>query len=205
MTGSGSFQSKGLLFFLFQIFIWSFSRKKPRLAAETVMANISQEGDFTDFTLESEDGAKFPVHRNVLAAQSSVLKRMFLNPMEERKTASLQLPYKADVVRKFVKFFYKREIEEEEEGETLRYFMELADKYDIPRLKKEVEELAIKKLSVENMVAIFLLADLYSAKNLRTEAEAFIKTNRLKVREDWAEVEKLEPSQRLKIVNICIV
>ena len=125
--------------------------------------------------------------------------------MEERKTASLQLQYKADIVRKFVKFFYKREIEEEEEGETLRYFMELADKYDIPRLKKEVEELAIKKLSVENMVDIFLLADLYSAENLKTEAEAFIKTNRLKVREDWAEVEKLEPSQRRKIVNICIV
>ena len=59
------------------------------------MATISEDGDFTDFTLESEDGTKFPVHRNILAAQSSVLKRMFLNPMEERKTASLQLMYKA--------------------------------------------------------------------------------------------------------------
>ena len=34
---------------------------------------------FRDFTLVSEDGAEFPCHRNVLAAQSSVFKKMFLN------------------------------------------------------------------------------------------------------------------------------
>ena len=44
-------------------------------------------------------------NRNVLAAQPSVLKRVFLCPMEERKTASLQLQYKANILGKF---FYKR-------------------------------------------------------------------------------------------------
>ena len=83
-----------------------FSRKKPRLSAETLVATISEDGEFTDFTLESEDGAKFPCHRTVLAAQSSVMKRMFLNPMEESKSACLQLQYKAEIVRKFVKFVY---------------------------------------------------------------------------------------------------
>lgn len=39
---------------------------KPRLAAETVMDNISKDGDFTDFTLESEDEVKVPVHENLL-------------------------------------------------------------------------------------------------------------------------------------------
>ena len=166
------------------------------------MANITEDGDFTDFTLESEDGTKFPVHRTVLAAQSSVLKRMFLNPMEERKTASLQLQYKADIVRKFVKFFYKREIEEEEEN--FRSFMELADKYDVPHLKEEVEELAIRKLTVENMVDMFLLADLHSAENLKTAAESFIKTNRMKVREGLDELDKLDRNQVKKITRICI-
>ena len=64
-------------------FYVSFPRKKPRLSAETLVSNISDDGDFTDFTLESEEGAKFPCHRAVLAAQSSVLRRMFLSPMEE--------------------------------------------------------------------------------------------------------------------------
>ena len=100
------------------------------------MDSISEDGDFTDFTLESEDGTKFPVHRTVLAAQSSVLKRMFLSPFEEKKTSSLQLQYQADIVRKFVKFFYKREIEEEEKEEgNLGCFMDLAVQYDIPHLK----------------------------------------------------------------------
>ena len=169
------------------------------------MTNITEDGDFTDFTLESEDGTKFPVHRTVLAAQSSVLKRMFLNPMEERKTASLPLKYKADIVRKFVKFFYKREFEEDEDGETLRCLMELAEKYDVPHLKEEVEELAMRKLTVENMVEMFFLADLHSAENLRTAAEGFIRTNRMKVKEGLAELDKLERDQAMKIVNICIV
>ena len=39
-------------------------------------------------------------------------------------------------MRKFVKFFYKREIKEEEEEGNLRYFLELAEKYDLPHLKK---------------------------------------------------------------------
>ena len=169
------------------------------------MATISEDEDFTDFTLESEEGAKFPCHRTVLAAQSSVLRRMFLSPMEERETASLKLIYKEDVVRKFKMFFYKRKIEAEEEEGNLRCFLELAEKYDLPHLKEEVEELAIRKLTVENMVDMFLLADLHSAEDLRNAAEGFIRTNRLKVKEDLDELEKLEKSQMMKIIRICIV
>ena len=168
------------------------------------MASISEDVDFADFTLGSEDGTKFQVHRTVLAAQSSVLRRMFLTPMEERKTASLQLQYKADIVRKFVKFFYKRKIEGEE-WETLRCFLELAEKYDIPHLKEEVEEVIIRMLTVENMVEMFLLADFHSAEVLRNAAEGFIRTNRLKVKEDLAELDKLERNQAMKILSICIV
>ena len=172
------------------------------------MARISEDEDLRDFTLESEEGSKFPCHRIVLAAQSSVLKRMFLEEMEEmeeRETSSLKLQYKDDVVRKFMKFFYKRELEEEEEEENLRCFLELAEKYDLPHLKEEVEELAIRKLTVENMVDMFLLADIHSAKDLRNAAEDFIKTNRLKVKESLDELNKLERKHAMKIVNICIV
>ena len=63
----------------------------------------------------------------------------------------------------------------------------------------------MRKLSVENMVDMILLADRYSAEVLRNEAECFIRTNRLKVKEDLAELEKLEQSQRMKIMSICIV
>merc|ERR1712150_235186 len=93
----------------------------------------------------------------------------------------------------------------EEEEENFRCFLDLSEKYDLPHLKEEVEELAIKKLTVENMVEMFLLADLYSAENLRTAAEGFVRTNRLKVKEGLAELDKLERSQLMKIVNICIV
>ena len=183
----------------------TLSRKKPRLTAETLVAKISKDGDLRDFTLESKDGAKFPCHRTVLAAQSRVLKQMFFHPLEEKKTASLQLGYKASIVERLVKFFYERLLGEEEDEENLGCFLELSEKYDIPHLKEEVEDLAIRKLSVENMVDMFLLADLYSAQDLRTAAESFIRTNRLKVKESLDELNKLERKHAMKIVNICIV
>ena len=142
------------------------------------MTSIYEDKDLTDFTMESEEGAKFPCHRNVLAAQSSVLRKMFLSPMEERETSNLKMMYKADIVKKFVKFFYKREIEVGEEEGNLPCFLELAEKYDLPHLKEEVEDLAIRKMTMENMVDMFLLADLHSAENLRDVAEDFIRTNR---------------------------
>ena len=166
------------------------------------MASISEDCDFTDFSLESKDGAKFPVHRNVLAAQSSVLRRMFLNPMEERKKASVQLKYKTATVEKLSKFFYKREIEEEEEEENLRSFLEFAQQYDLPHLKEEVEELAKRKLTVENMVDMFL----HSAEVLKEAAESLIRANRLMVKEDLDELlEKLDRDQAKMILSICIV
>ena len=104
-----------------------------------------------------------------------------------------------------MKFFYERKIGEEEEEGNLGCYLELSEKYNIPHLKKEVEGLAMRKLSVENMLDMFLLADLYSAEDLRTAAESFIRTNRLRVKEGLAELEKLEKCQLMKIMSICIV
>ena len=103
-----------------------------------------------------------------------------------------------------MQFFYKAEIEEDEEEGNLRRLLELAEKYDITHLKVEVERLAIRKLTVENMVDLFLLADFYSAKDLKNAAEGFIKTNQSKVKEGLAEFEKLEKNQLIKIMNIFI-
>ena len=57
-------------------------------------------------------------------------------------------------------------------------------------------------MSVENMVDMLLLADLYSAKTLRKAAEDFILSNKRKVRENMAEMVKLEKSQLMKIMDI---
>ena len=180
-----------------------FPRKKPRLDYDDddVVDNIFKDEDFKDFTLESEEGTKIPCHRLLLGAQSTVLKRMFIAPMAEKNNSTLKMEYKADIVEKFVKFFYSEKIEEEKE-ENLRCYLELAEKYNIPRLKELVEELAITKLNVENMVDFFLLADHFSAENLGKAARDFIKGNKKKVRESLAELEKLEKSQMLKVMEI---
>ena len=182
-----------------------FPRKKPRLDYDDddVVDNIFKDEDFKDFTLESEEGTKIPCHRLLLGAQSTVLKRMFIAPMAEKNNSTLKMEYKADIVEKFVKFFYSEKIEEEKE-ENLRCYLELAEKYNIPHLKELVEELAITRLNVENMVDFFLLADHFSAEHLGKAARDFIKSNKKKVRESLAELEKLEKSQMMKIMDIFV-
>ena len=179
---------------------FSYPRKKPRLEPDDVFDNILKDEDFKDFTVESVEGTKFPCHRVILGAQSSVLKRMFITPMEEKNKSTLKLDYKADVVEKFVRFFYKNDLEDGEEN--LRCYLELAEKYDIPHLKELVEKLSIKKINVENMVEMFLLADHLSAETLGKATKDFIETNKKKVRENLAEMEKLEKSQMMKIMEI---
>ena len=183
------------------IVVLYYPRKKPRLDSDDVVDNIFQDEDFKDFTLESEEGTKFPCHRIVLGAQSTVLKRMFIAPMEEKKNSTLKLEYKTDIVEKFVKFFYSEEIEDGKE-ENLWCYLELAEKYDITHLKELVEDIAIRRLTVENMVDLFLLADHFSAETLRKAARDCIKSNKKKVRESLAEMEKLEKSQMMKIMDI---
>ena len=105
-------------------------------------------------------------------------------------------------MEKFVKFFYELEIQEEEDEGNIRCFLDFAEKYDIPHLKQKVERLAMRKLTMENMVDMFLLADFYSADDLKKLVEFFIKSNRLKVKEGLSELEKLEKSQLIKLLSI---
>ena len=76
-----------------------FSSKKARHAAEALTTITTNNSPFTDFTLESEDGTKFPCHRIVLAVQSRVLRRMFLSSLEEKKPSNLKLQASASTVR----------------------------------------------------------------------------------------------------------
>ena len=57
----------------------------------------------------------------------------------------------------------------------MKIFLELADFYDLGPLRLQTEKAAVSKMSCENMVDMYVLADLYRADKLKKAAESLIK------------------------------
>ena len=72
--------------------------------------NVEEEEDFSDFTILSKEGTRFPCHRLILASQSPPMKAMMTRDTKEKKEGQVQLQFKEEVVKDFVGYFYSRKI-----------------------------------------------------------------------------------------------
>ena len=149
----------------------------PIPGASMMLDNNNQE-DFTDFTILSQEGSRFPCHRVFLANQSPPLKAMMIRDTKEKQEGRAQLPFKEEVVKAFVGSFYSRKVPQEILEEHLEKFLSLADSYDVASLKLQVEEAAVQLLTTDNMVDMFYLGDLYRATQLKKASEFLISRNK---------------------------
>ena len=138
----------------------------------------SNEEKYTDFTILSQEGTRFPCHRVILGCQSPPMDAMMTNDTKEKQEGQVLLPFKAEVVKAFVGFFYSRKVSQEILEENLESFLTLADSYDVAPLKLQVEEAAVKLLTTENMVDMFYWGDLYHATQLKEASEFLIARNK---------------------------
>ena len=154
----------------------------PMAEVSTMFSN-NNDRDFTDFTIRSQEGKEFPCHRLILASQSPVMRAMMSNDMKEKKESKVTVKQSDEVVAHFVEYFYTKQVPQEALNGNLAGFFELAGLYELAPLKLLTEEAAIGTLSVDNMVDLFVLGDLHSAANLKTEAETFIRRNKKELKE----------------------
>ena len=161
------------------------SRTKPQLKFDPIQEasvvwgnNNNQEEDFSDFTILSQEGTKFPCHRLILGSQSPPFRSMMTLDTKEKKEGQVKLQFKEEVVKGFVGFFYTRKIPQEILEGNLESFLDLAESYDLAPLKLQVEEAAISLLTTENMVDMFYLGDFYHANQLKEASEFLISRNK---------------------------
>ena len=139
---------------------------------------MSNKRIFTDFTIVSNDGTKFPCHRAVMATKSSVMMAMMEADMREKKESTLNLQFNGEIVKSFVDSFYDEELDKELIAKEIGAFLDLSEAYDLTSLKLLTESVAIGTLKVENMVEMFFLADKYKAEELKSASERFIRSNK---------------------------
>jgi len=162
---------------------WTMMRSKPKLDFDPIKEvsamnfnNIQKE--FSDFTILSQEGSGFPCHRLILGSQSPPLKAMMTRDTKERREGQVTLPHKEIIVKYFVEYFYSRKVLVSVLEENLESFLSLSEEYDLGPLKLQAEQVAIKELTTENMLEMYLLADLYRAQHLKEASEFLMTRNR---------------------------
>ena len=161
---------------------------KPKLTFDPIqkvsmMWDNNNEEDFTDFTILSKEGTRFPCHRVILGSQSAPMKAMMIRDTKEKQEGEVQLLYGEDVVRSFLGSFYGRKIPQQILEGNLESFLTLSDSYDMADLKLEVEKAAVQLLSTENMLDMFYWGDLYHFNQLKDASQFLIERNKENLKE----------------------
>ena len=161
-----------------------------------------EDGIFSDWTIISEEGQRFPCHRIILAAKSSTMKAMMTTEMREKEEKETMLKYSSLVVGAFVDYFYKGEVTPDVLASNISSFMKLADLYNLKPLRAQTEDAAIKSLTMENVVEMFSLANLHKARKLKEASTFFILDNRKILGEqDFSQVPQSVMAELFKLLT----
>lgn len=116
---------------------------------------LRQSARFTDFVVIA--GSKeFPVHKAVLAIQSSVLATMFERKTKDRQAIKLEiLDISSEAVKAFIDFLYERKRPSFEDAIEV---FKLAAKYEVVNLKSLCEAIMRDNLNESNAFDIFKVA-----------------------------------------------
>lgn len=150
-------------------------------------------GPLSDVTMKSVEGVEYKVHKVVLSSRSPVLKAHFEHNTRECFTNVIETPFESDILNEILIFLYK--------GRSLRIFeipnklLQVADYYQVKRLKNMCEQALYKKLTVDNTIETLELALLYNANMLKDFTLEFIKygqAGKIILTQSWAQAKSAE-------------
>ena len=138
---------------------------------------LYQQDLLTDYTLVCA-GEKLKVHKAILAARSEYWKGLFTSGMAETSKDSTEvLAVNLPTLHLFLEFIYTGKISEKLEQGQVELLLEAADFYAVHSLKEQCEEGLIASLGSSNLIDRLILADTFSASNLRRVAKQMLVQN----------------------------
>lgn len=144
----------------------------PNIEGSTILSRMFNENMFADFTINSQEGIKFKIHKGVLAAESSVFQAMFSNEMQEKKEGVANLEESHKVLKELLSFIYTRKVENL--FEVAEPLLIAANKYLIDDLKSICTAEILDQIEVENVIRLMILASEHNAQELEEYAIEFI-------------------------------
>ncbi|EYB81547.1 hypothetical protein Y032_0380g347 [Ancylostoma ceylanicum] len=173
--------------------------KVPPCRLSEDLSALFESKQFSDCTLvancKSNGPQTFHVHKAILAARSRVFHAMFEHNMTESERNEVAIDdVEPDVLREMLCFMYTGNSPSVDQ--MAQHLIAAADKYHLDRLKVMCEQALCAALTAENACVTLVLADLYSAEQLRTHAINYINVNATEVMnsEGWKDLVKEHPT-----------
>ena len=139
--------------------------------------NLYQQDILTDYTLICA-GESLKVHKAVLAARSEYWQALLTSGMVEAvEDSSEVLAVDLPTLRLFLEFLYTGRVAEKLEPKQMELLLEAADIYGVFCLMEQCEEGLIASLEPSNLMDRLVLADTFSASNLRRVAKQMLVQN----------------------------
>jgi speckle-type POZ protein len=154
------------------------SPSKARSLCEE-MCTLLYDDSISDLVIHV-DNETIPAHKFILCLRSEVFRAMLTGSMSESVSSEVHIPdFEAAVVREFLHFLYTDRISHvpgvmEQHAEAL---LAMACKYQVRGLETYCENFLCASLSLENVIEVLSLADLFHATRLKSRALQFIAHN----------------------------
>ncbi|CEF62186.1 Speckle-type POZ protein [Strongyloides ratti] len=163
--------------------------------------------DLTDCKILCK-GQEFPVHKFMLASQSSVFRAMFkhTDTKEAINNSIIIEDSTPGAVSEMLKYLYSGEVVKELEVEEGIQLLRLAEKYILGQLKIICEEKLSAKVSNENVCRLIEEADIYNAENLMDACmQKISKFHKIILKMDeWSELKMARPILANSVLE-CII
>ena len=178
------------------------SKDECRGGLEYDQQELLKSSKLADFRILA-DGQQFSCHKLMLATRSPVFERMLASGMGESAGNEMTLTdISPDTVADMLSYIYTDTIENL--PEKAQDLLPVAEKYDLVGLKIMCSTALLKQIKLDNTVELALLADLYTAKDLREAGLCFILANKKHYQGDpvWREAFKKNPTLLLDMFEM---
>jgi hypothetical protein len=133
----------------------------------------------------TDQSARIPAHKYVLAVQSPVFRAMFKAPMLEAATNEVEITdFQEPVVREFVRFLYEDRCATSVLQDHAVQLLAMADKYEVTALASLCEDYLAETVSVGNALERLHVAEEYGREALKANTLSFLRTHADSMRKD---------------------
>uniref|UniRef100_A0A0N5B281 Speckle-type POZ protein (inferred by orthology to a human protein) n=1 Tax=Strongyloides papillosus TaxID=174720 RepID=A0A0N5B281_STREA len=137
--------------------------------------NMFESSLFYDCVIKVED-TEIKVHKAVLATRSPAFYDIFNSTSDQSQTNIIEIrDFNIEVVRKMLNYIYKDEISDIQD--MANEMFEIANKYELDRLKAISEQFMCNSLTNDNVLERFALSDKCPTERLKECCEEFILKN----------------------------
>ncbi|XP_031566413.1 uncharacterized protein LOC116301482 [Actinia tenebrosa] len=163
--------------------------------------DFSSPWHFSDVVLIVED-TKFHVHKSTLSMWSPVFEAMFTSQFRESNAKEIPLPGKrAEEVKELLHVIYSSWSKPKITDENYQFLLQLADEYQMDRVKRSCSKFLVNKIEVSNCLEFFKLAEQFGLDDVTEKCYQEVRYNSSADLEDSEHFVGFEPEVK---VDICM-